>query len=298
MQRYCGLQVGRNGVYGIVLRADGHPLARAKFRFQELHRLPDAYTNTLEQLGDLEGVPVVVGLDKVHRSYWRPTERAGPQLVCPTLSVSLLGAIPHGPGLYLHLGQEIKLAVIDSTHTYREFRFLEGGGSWWLGELQKLSAHSPRLRAHLKTWPEGEVPLAALPQLLEIGQFPTPCAVLKPRLEKVARSLGNTVVTAAARLPGLRRYALGGFLSESGLGRLIHDHLAEHFETLKPTPGRFPPEVGSALIGLAWHKENEERSHLKKDPLALAPVSQDWAPPPVLVRRLYRMRKPFEEYSA
>lgn len=280
-----------------MLAADGRPLARASARFHKPDGLPAAFSYALDKLGDLRQVPVVVGMEKVHRNYWRATEGVGPQIVCPTLSCSLLGAIPQGPGLYFSLGQEVRLAVIDSTHTYREFRFLEGGGEWWLRELVRLAEHSQRLRIHLKEWPSGEVPMSAVPQLLELGLFPTPCAVLKPRLEKIARSLGNAVVTAATRLPGLRHYALGGFLASSGLGLLVEDYLAEHLVSLKRSSGRFPAEVGSALLGLALHKENEERKHLGRDPLVVPLTPPDWAPPTVLVRRLYRMRRPFEEYS-
>lgn len=278
----------------MLLDRHGRCLARAKSRFATPERLSEAYISTRDRLKESGGEPasVVVGLERMLRGLLEEP----PDFTQPALASSLLGAVPQGPGLYLSLGREVRLAAVDSTNRYREYRFLEGGGQWWLGELARLSEHSSKLRTHFSRLESGAPTLTALPSLLELGRYPTPCPVLKPRLEKVARKLAEAVAGSASRLPGLARYAVGGFLAESSLGHLVKEHLKEIYPHLKLMETRFPPEVGSALLGLAFDRENEERRHLGKAPFVFPSRPDSWGPPPELLRRLYRLRKPFEEF--
>ncbi len=272
----------------------GRLLAQTKSRFASPGELPQAYTSVREGLtagqGDLGCV--VIGLERIQRTLFAGST----DFSQPALASSLLGAVPQGPGMYLSLGREVRLASVDATNRYREFRFLEGGGQWWLGELARLAEHSQKLRVHFPRSGSAGPTLTKLPSLLELGRYPAPCPVLKPRLEKVARKVAEAVAGAASRLPGLFRYAVGGFLADSPLGELVIEHLEEAYPHLRAVSPRFPPEVGSALLGLAFDKENEERHHLGKDPFAFPSMPDDWAPPQELLRRLYRLRKPFEEY--
>ncbi|MDG7149923.1 hypothetical protein OVN52_10985, partial [Streptococcus pneumoniae] len=64
-----------------------------------------------------------------------------PLVTLPAQLAILLGAVPDGPSLLVSLGSELRLAAMDSTHTYREFRLQEGGGQWWTAELERLSEH-------------------------------------------------------------------------------------------------------------------------------------------------------------
>ena len=90
------------------------------------------------------------------------------------------------------------------------------------------------------------------------------------------------------------RFYLSGFLAKSALGDLISRSLSEH---ARPASQQFPPEVGAALSSLALERENWERAHLDKEPFEQDRTLDEWAPPSVLVRRLYRMRRPFEHYK-
>jgi len=244
-----------------------------------------------------------LGLEKPQRILLAPRNESlklvslRPEVVQPALSSVLLGAIPEGPGMLLSLGREVRIALIDSTLTYREYRIAEGGGMWWQAELEKLSQHSLRLRTHLKAFAEGKPPLRSIPQLLDLGRYPTPDPVLKPRLEKIAGKLVKMALNISSRLPGLKRFALSGYLANSALGELIKKGLNEEAPQLKFKKPQFPPEVGSALMALAFERENWERDHLGKEIFSQDRSDDSWSPPQALVRRLYKLRKPFERYS-
>lgn len=294
---YGGLHVGGQGVYGAVLARSGLCLARSKARFTRPEELGPAFQEAMSclPLESLQGGTVVAGVDRSQRNLLNIERVPGLNFVQPHLASCLLGAIPQGPGLYLSLGRQVKLAAIDSTNRYREFRFVEGGGDWWLSELAHLSEHSLRLQSYFKRFKDGRPTLSHLPALLELGRFPNPCPVLKPRLEKMARHLADAVYRASSRLPGIRRFALGGFLAESAIGTLVSELLESDNASVNRVEIRFPPEIGSALLALAFDRENEERTHLGK-PRFVYPEGEPWAPPAELLRKLYRLRKPFEEY--
>lgn len=290
--------MGRSGVYGCLVDRTGQPLKTSRARFKTPQTLPAAYGEVVTHLiGEIgQAAVTVVGLEKQHRRSIPEFPPPLPEIFQPALASSLLGAIPEGPGLLLSLGREIRIAVIDSTNTYREFRFVEGGGEWWQDQLLALSHHSRRLQLHMKDFGSGRPPLKFVPRLLELGQYPTPDPVLKPKLEKVSQQVARMVHTASARLPGLKRYAVSGFLSDSALSELTVAFLAESAPHLKLRSTLFPPELGSALVGLALDLENEERAHLNREPFVAKPGLNDWTPPVELLRRLYRTRKPFQDY--
>jgi hypothetical protein len=131
---------------------------------------------------------------------------------------------------------------------------------------------------------------------LELGESPTPDPVLKPRLDKVGRQLAEMALRVSSRLPGLKRFALSGFLAQTALGQVVLQNLKKLAPGLRYTDPAFPPEVGSALIALAQGHENREREHLGKPPFSQDRTVDEWTPPKVLIRRLYRTRKPFEDY--
>ncbi len=241
----------------------------------------------------------MVGLDKAHRSFLPMSEiqnRLGSEvslLTVPAPLAILLGALPSGPGLLLSLGTDLKLVALDSTHVYREFRLQEGGGQWWVGELSKLAEHSTRLSRALSDHTSPARLMKALPQILELGDFPGPDPVLKARLDGLSLTIAESCVGLASRLPGVRRLVMSGFLHPSSLSQRVSE--ACDGALSQPEP-QFPAEVGAALLGLALAKENQERVHLSK-PLESGrlPATQ-WGVSPVLVRRLYRLRRPFEKF--
>lgn len=304
-EAYCGLHVGANRLYGVCLAPDGRLLAQASSRFRRLEELADSYDRVVEALNQKAPQTDLfwtLGLEKPQRLILAPRNPGlnlvslKPDVVQPALASVLLGAIPQGPGLLLSLGREVRFALIDSTLAYREYRITEGGGTWWQKELVVLSQHSRRLQTHLSDFSTEEPPLPHLPKLLELGQFPTPDPVLKPRLEKVATRLAEMAQTLTARLPGLKRYCLSGFLARSTLGALVAQNLAKEAPHLRAVDAQFPPEVGSALLGLAQDRENWERDHLGKAPFVQDRTVDEWCPPRVLLRRLFKLRKPFEAY--
>ena len=300
---YAGVHVGLTSLYAVALQKDGQVIAKASGRFRDpaqMAQVTDQVTSQIER--EIEGDEIIwtLALEKSQRPTLAPKKREmakvrfRPDVVQPALSAVLLGATPNVGSLLVSLGREVRLALIDSTHTFKEFRVVEGGGTWWQQELPRLAAHSQRLQVHLKPFEGGVPPLSRLNSLLELGCPPTPDAVLKPRLEKIGEKLSQMAATLIHRMPGLQRYCLSGFLGESSLGEQISQALAEY---ARPSPRRFPPEVGAALLSLALERENWERSHLGKEPFYQDRSVDDWAPPHVLVRRLYRLRKPFEQYK-
>jgi hypothetical protein len=301
---FSGIHVGSSGLYGICLNQDGDVFASATGRFSTPQGMVDALLKVVATLRQADQETLwTLALEKPHRLLLAPRNPSlespefRPEIVQPALSSVLLGAVPGGPGLLLSLGKEVRFALIDSTLTYREYRINEGGGTWWQSELLSLAQHSTRLQTHLKEFGEGKPPLRAVPRLLELGRYPAPDPALKPRLEKIARRLGEMAYTVTARLPGLQRYALSGYLADSALGELIKENLNNIAPHLKFTPSRFPPEVGSALVALAQEKENWERTHLGKPIFQQDRTVDGWAPPQELIRRLFKIRKPFERFG-
>lgn len=303
----CGLHVGHASLHGVSLTPEGELLHSAQARFRNLEELEPAFQKVVETLSaahEPAGVKPIwaLALEKIHRPILAPRRLdiprplLTPDIVQPALSSVLLGAIPDRPGLLLNLGKEVRIALIDSTLTYREYRFTEGGGEWWRAEVSRLAEHSLRLQTHLKQFPQGRPGLRNIPQLLELGQYPTPDPVLKPRLEKMASQLAQMVIRATARLPGMEDYALSGYLGKSSFGKLVARRLAEEAPYLRERKPRFPPEVGAALSGLAQERENWEREHLGKELFQQDRTEDAWAPPQPLIRRLYRLRKPFERF--
>lgn len=275
-------------------------MARAAARFDSLEQFPTAFGNVVDALKKESGAETespywTLGLEKPHRIQLPPTP--GIQVIAPALASVLLGALPTEPGLLVSLGREVRFALIDSTLSYREYRFNEGGGTWWQREIASQAQHSTRLQTHLKSFSEKTPPLKAVPQLLELGSYPTPDPVLKPRLDKTIRQLAEMVTRVTARLPGLSSYSVSGFLANSPLGTGMRKILSETQPKLRFKTPRFPPEVGSCLLSLSHEREDWEREHLGKDPYQPEHSPGDWAPPKPLLRRLYRMREPFQEFQ-
>lgn len=220
-------------------------------------------------------------------------------LTVPALAAILVGAIPSAPGLLVSLGAELRLAVTDSTVSYREFRISEGGGLWWTRELFKVAENSARIQARLRPFvgkkPESLLPY--LPQILEMGSYPGPDPVLKLRVEDIAEKVAESCLGLSTRLPGLSRLTLAGFLHPTSLSQKLLDGVAKEapdFKLLSPT---FPAEIGAALFGLAFCLENRERKHLQKPNLRAEIDPKQWEPNSHLLRRLYRTRRPFEVYQ-
>jgi len=299
---YGGVHVGLSSLYAVALKADGRALIHTGGRFKEPAMMADVLEEVVAEVRSSVGADPIwtLALEKPQRMLLAPrqVELAGakfrPQIVKPALSAVLLGAIPSGPGLLISLGREVRLATIDSTHTFKEYRVMEGGGAWWQQEFPRLAAHSRRLSVHLKDFPQGVPPLSRLVGLLELGRPPSPDAVLQARLEKIAAGVVGMASKLLRRLPGIQRFHISGFLAGSALGQLVAEKLVEH---ARPSGAEFPPEVGAALSSFAMDRENWERSHLGKEPFGQDPGKNEWAPPRELVRRLYRTRKPFEHYG-
>lgn len=303
---FFGLHVGHSTLYGVGLDSQGLLLGHEKARFGDLEQLGSAYETVVASLQEKAGHCGqdiwTLALEKPHRLALAPRNRMlpgpkfSPTVVQPALSAAVLGAVPSSPSLLINLGREVRLALIDATHTFREYRITDGGGLWWQTELPNLAVHSQRLQTHLNLYPQQKAPLRELIRLLELGEFPTPDPVLKPKLEKVAFRLSDMALTLVAKLPGLNDYTLGGFLAHSALGRLIVENINKRAPQFKRRTPRFPPEVGAALTSLALDKENWELDHLGKSPFSLESEKDEWRPPKALVRRLYKLRKPFEHY--
>lgn len=307
LEVFSGLQVGLSGLYGATVQEDGTRLAQASARFRKPEQLAEAFDQVVESLCQEASIDKseslwTLALEKPQRIVLAPRNEnlclvsLKPHIVQPSLSAVLLGAIPSHPGLLVSLGKEVRFALIDSTHTYKEYRVTEGGGTWWQTELQKVSQHSERLRVLLNDFPDSLPPLRHLSRLLELGRYPTPDPALKPHFEKVATRLAEMACTLTQRKPGIRHITFSGFLADSALGHVIKDSIKEQAPHLRHCEARFPPEVGAALSGLAQKKENWERDHLGKELFEQDRSQDDWAPPKELVRRLYRLRKPFERY--
>lgn len=305
MSHFLGIHFGRASLRARLLDEHGGSSGLWEKRYRGTSELSEALFALIEELSQHPNRPtlssVVIGLDKGHRSTLPMSEiqnRLGSEvslLTVPAPLAILLGALPSGPGLLLSFGTDLKLVALDSTHVYREFRMQEGGGQWWVGELTKLAQHSARLSRALTDHVSPARLMKALPQILELGDFPGPDPVLKARLDGLSLTIAESCVGLASRLPGVRRIVMSGFLHPSPLSQRVLE--ACEGALGQPEP-QFPAEVGAALLGLALAKENQERIHLDK-PLESGrlPATQ-WGASPVLVRRLYRLRRPFEQFQS
>lgn len=309
---FLGISAGRRSLRALLLDSSGAKLGQCQVRHQVLADFTEDFSSLLETAKASfdpshwsQLVAVCLGLEKSHRSHFNSEQaetllpQGVPLLALPGHAATLVGAIPSGPGLLVSLGADLKLAVIDSTQTYREFRLAEGGGLWWLMELERLAAHSPGLRRELDRLGPGELrsKLPHLPRLLELGDFPSPDPVLKPRLDKISATLAESCLGVTTRLPGVKRLTMSGFLNPGSITERMVRHInkeAPHLRILHP---KLPREAGAALMGLAYWHENVERRHLERPAFEGHVASgKDWAPSPVLLRRLYKTRRPFEHY--
>lgn len=296
----------------MLVRQDGSKVCQCKARHQDLDDFSNELAGVIASAKEAadedswEGLTAVcLGMEKSHRSHFNYDQAAQtmprgiPLLVLPAASATLLGAIPSGPGLLVSMSANLRLAVIDSTQTYREFRLSEGGAGWWLLELQRLSEHSAGLAREMAKLGPGELKskIRYLPRLLELGDFPAPDPVLKPRLDKISTTIADSCMGICTRLPGVKRISFAGFLHPGSMSERIEKRVMEEEPKIRFNQPQFPPEVGAALMGLAYLKENQERAHLEK-PLfeGHAATGKEWTPSPVLLRRLYRLRKPFEHF--
>lgn len=302
---FLGVHVGRGSLRARVLAGDGQPVGLVEKRFRHSGNLPQALDAAFAELSQRPGWSglrgAVVGLDKGQRcGLPAPTLQAAlpegvPLLAVPAQLAILLGAVPGGPSLLVSMGSDLRLAALDSTHTYREFRLQEGGGQWWTGELRRLAEHSPKLTRALSGMTEEGQVMKALPRLLEGADFPAPDPVLKVRMDGLCTTIAESCMGLASRLPGVRTFSMAGFLHPSPMSQRIGDACSRALAFQQP---RFPAEVGAALLGLALHRENEERRHLGK-PLEDGKMAPgQWGAPPLLIRRLFRTRRPFDGFSA
>lgn len=271
-------------------------------RFRQSTELAEALRATFAELAQTEPWSALagagLGLDKGQRCSLPIQELQAllpegiPLLTLPALLAVMLGAVPSAPSLLVSLGAELRLAALDSTHTYREFRLQEGGGLWWTHELGRLAEHSPRLARTLESQSQSSM-MRALPRLLEGADFPSPDPVLKVRVDGLCATIADSCMGLSSRLPGIRILSLSGFLHPSPMSRRIAEGCSGSLAVQQP---RFPAEVGAALVGLALFKENEERRHLGK-PFENGQSPQDrWEVPAALLRRLLRTRRPFDRF--
>jgi hypothetical protein len=301
---FLGVHVGRHSLRARLLAGDGTPVELREKRFDARLPLGEALQAIFHELSQHAAWPslkgAAVGLDKGQRcsleahALQRQLPNQLPLLIIPAQLASLLGAVPHGPSMLISMGSELRLAALDSTHSYREFRLQEGGAHWWVQELHRLAEHSPKLRRALSEFKGQQKIMRALPRLLEGADFPAPDPVLKARLDGLCELIATNCLGLCSRLPGISAFSLCGFLHPSPMSARVRQAVGQ---ALPQPPARFPAEVGAALLGLALHKENEERRHLGK-PLedGKAPAGQ-WTASPLLVRRLYRLRRPFERFN-
>lgn len=302
---FLGVHVGRRSLRARLLCGEGTPAALVEKRFGPNGELAEVLHATFAELSQTEAWSLLGGaalaLDKGQRCGLSPIEleRHLPEgvslLTLPAHLATLLGAAPAGPSLLVSLGTELRLAAVDGTNTYREFRLQEGGGAWWARELLRLAGHSPKLTRALAGLDSEQKIMRAVPRLLEGADYPAPDPVLRARLEKLCAAIAESCLGLSSRLPGIGSLSFSGYLHPSSMSQRIMAACAAG--ALRPQQARFPAEVGAALVGLALHKENEERRHLGK-PLERGHSLPTGSPPPLLLRRLYRLRRPFERFTA
>lgn len=302
---FLGVHVGRGSLRARILDEDGRSAALVEKRFRATEELAGALSAAFTELAerpDWRGVRgAAVGLEKGQRCAL-PAEALQaalpaevPLLAVPAQLAILLGAVPSVPSLLVSLGSDLRLAALDSTHAYREFRLQEGGGQWWTEELRRLAEHSPKLTRALAGLDGDTKLMKALPRLLEGADFPAPDPVLKVRMDGLCATIAESCVGLASRLPGVRTFSMAGFLHPSPMSQRIGDACSS---ALRFQVSRFPAEVGAALLGLALHKENQERRHLGKPLEDGKTAPGQWGVSPVLVRRLFRLRRPFDGFAA
>jgi hypothetical protein len=303
-RHFVGIHVGRSSLRARLLSEDGSPGVLVEKRFKDSRELGESLTATFRELATAPAwsalAGAAVGLDKGQRCSLPVASLQGllppgvSLVTMPAQQAQLLGAIPSAPSLLVSLGAELRLASIDSTNTYREFRLQEGGGHWWTQELAKLAAHSSKLQRALAGLGEPLKVMKALPRLLEGADFPAPDPVLKVRVDGLCATIAESCLGLSSRLPGIGAMSLAGFLHPGPMSLRISEGCAGH---LRVQQARFPAEVGAALLGLALYKENEERRHLGK-PFEDGQSAPDrWAVPTVLVRRLFKLRRPFDSFA-
>lgn len=302
---FLGIHTGRVSLKACFLAEDGTSVASAHRRFRNSRELHQALQSVLEELQQLpfwgQTGGAAIGLEKAHRCGLPAAQLeallpAGvPLQLIPSQLAILLGAVPHAPSLLVSLGADLRLASLDSAHNYREFRLQEGGGLWWTGELPRLAQHSLKLQRALAPISNTNTLLKSLPQLLENADYPAPDPVLKARMDGLCANIANRCLYLASRQPGIRYLSLAGYLFPSTISRRIVEGCSEH---LRHLPARFPAEVGAALVGLALYKENQEREHLGKAKEDGRPTPTQKEISPVLLRRLYKIRRPFERFVA
>lgn len=304
MSTLLGIHMGRRSLRASLLSKHGTLIDRQEKWFRHPR---DLAPSLLETLVELSSTPswatlevLAIGLDKAQRPLLPHDEIVPilpPQanlLTFPSQLATLLGAIPEGPGLLVSLGSELRIAAIDSTHKCHDFRFQEGGGQWWVAELRRLAQHSQRLQQALSRYQSLDATLRAIPKLLETADFPSPDPVLKIRVDGLCETIATSCLRLASRLSGVRHVTFSGYLHPSPLSQRISSHFAK---SLQVRPPAFPSDIGAALLGLALQKENEERAHLGKPYETGSSPPHQWVPPATLLRRLYRIRHPFESYQ-
>ena len=305
LPHFLGVHVGRGSLRARLLAEDGRSVGLKELRFRQAGEMAEALDAVFREFSEhpewdqLRGA--AVGLEKAQRlTMPGPALQAllpegVPLIPLPAQLAILLGAIPTGPSLLISLGSDLRLVTLDRTNTYREFRMQEGGGRWWTHELRRLSTHSPKLTRALAGLETETKVLKALPGLLEGADFPSPDPVLKARVDGLCTTIAESCLSLAYRLPGVGNFSMAGFLHPSPMSRRIGDAAATG---LTHRQARFPAEVGAALLGLALYKENEERKHLGKPQEEGKLPPTQWGASPVVLRRLFKIRRPFEHFAS
>ncbi len=309
-----GIHIGQRSVYSAHIHPDGRPLNRSTQTYREdqdkakgLTALVEVEEARARESGSILSV-VCLAMDLPDwRTYGSDLFRAWnsrfpfPTLVVPSRAAVLLGAFPQRAAFITILGAELRFVALDVSLTFRDVRWHEGGGHWWLEEFHRLGPHSQRLQQSLSSLETKAVGkrLQAVPKILELADYPGPDPVLKARLDKIGLALAERCAVVASRLPGVVRYSLAGYLSQSVLGQRLRREL----EKLPGSPvfhsPHFPPEVGAAALAWSFWSENRERKMLDRPDLFLELTQKNvgkWGPPKTLVRRLYRAPRLFPNY--
>lgn len=300
---FLGVHTGRASLRGCLVAQDGCLVASDEKRFRNAASWRAALLACIAELRRAPGweavAAIAVAIEKSHGCAFPSRELQAlrpegvPLLCLPAPMAVMLGAIPGTPSLLVSLGAELRLATLDSAHNYREYRLQEGGGIWWTHEFTRLAPHSAKLQRALIAHPSATRLTKAVPELLHYAEYPAPDPVLKARLDGLCRTIAESCLGLASRQPGVRLMSTAGYLASSPMGRRIVDGCAGYLEYRTP---RFPPEVGAALVSLAVFTENQERALLGKAPETGQLPSGVWGLPASLLRRLPRIRRPFERY--
>lgn len=195
--------------------------------------------------------------------------------------------------MLISIGSELRLVAIDTLHKYYDYRLPVGGGYWWTGELRKLALHSTQLKSALTGIASPDDIMKALPRLLTKADFPNPDPILKISLDGISKEVAQNCLGLASRLSGVKSASFSGFLHPGPFSKRIATACSRYLSICSP---KFPADVGGALLALALYRENEERLHLGKPLETGDPPHKEWAPSPTVMRRLYRLKRPFEKY--